>query len=220
MKKKVIWIVLALVLVGVLVGAGALYKKLSADGVPASPTASSAVLQTTEPDMPQTEPMETDLLQTEPTTEEAPQTEAETAGKKAAAADFTVLDADGNEVTLSSHFGKPLVVNFWTTWCGPCRSELPGFDAAAKTYADKIDFMMVNLTDGYRDTVDDVKAFVEESGFSFPVYFDTQQSAAAAYDVYGIPQTVFIYADGSVMRSYVGALPEDVLNGFLEELVQ
>ena len=202
MKKKVLWLVLAVVLVGILVGAGALYKKLSADGVPVSPAASTAVPQTA---------AETNLPQTEP---------AAPAGKKAAAADFTVLDADGGEVTLSSHFGKPLVVNFWTTWCGPCMSELPGFDAAAKTYAGKIDFMMVNLTDGYSDTVDGVKAFVEENGYSFPVYFDTQKSAATAYDVYGIPQTVFVYADGSVMRSYVGALPEDVLNGFLEELVQ
>lgn len=202
MKKKVLWLVPAVVLVGILVGAGALYKKLSADGVPVSPTASSAMSQTA---------AETNLPQTGT---------AEPAGKKATAADFTVFDADGNEVTLSSHFGKPLVVNFWTTWCGPCRSELPGFDAAAKTYADQIDFMMVNLTDGYSETVDGVQAFVRENGFSFPVYFDTQDSAAAAYDVYGIPQTVFIYADGSVMRSYVGAMPEDVLNGFLEELVQ
>ena len=156
------------------------------------------------------------------TARETQAAETETAapsGKKEAATDFTMLDADGNEVALSSHFGKPLVVNFWATWCYPCRSELPGFDAAAKTYAGQIDFMMVNLTDGANDTVDGAKAFVEENGYSFPVYFDTQGNAFAAYGLYSIPVTLFIRADGSIMQTYTGSMSEDVLNGFLEELV-
>ena len=213
MKKKVIWIVLAAVLVGVIVGAGALYRKLSGDAAPALPTVSAPW-----------ENGETSVEQrTEETVFDVPSTEAAEpappAGKKAAAADFTVLDENGDAVSLSSHFGKPLVVNFWATWCGPCRSELPEFDEAAKRYAGTIDFMMVNLTDGYNDTVDSVKAFVQENGYAFPVYFDTQESAAAAYGVYSIPLTVLIRADGTVMQTYTGSMSGDVLNGFLEELV-
>lgn len=99
----------------------------------------------------------------------APETEDP---NKNTAPDFPVLDADGNTVRLSDMFGKPVVINFWATWCPPCKRELPDFDRLCREYGDRVVFMMVNLTDGRRDTVDGTKKFVSEKGYTFPVYFE------------------------------------------------
>lgn len=117
------------------------------------------------------------------------------------APDFTVLDGEGNEVQLSDFFGKPIVLNFWATWCGPCKSEMPEFNEAYLEQGEAVQFLMVNLTDGTRDTVDSVKAFIEEAGYSFPVFYDTTYDAATVYGVSAIPMTLFIDADG-VLQAY------------------
>ena len=106
------------------------------------------------------------------------------------APDFTVYDADGKAVKLSDYVGKPVVLNFWASWCGPCQSEMPAFDAMYKKYGDRVTFMMVDLTDGSRDTVESAAAFIKARGYSFPVYFDTTLSAASTYGAYSIPMTV------------------------------
>lgn len=83
---------------------------------------------------------------------------------KNTAPDFPVLDADGNTVRLSDMFGKPVVINFWATWCPPCKRELPDFDRLCREYGDRVVFMMVNLTDGRRDTVDGTKNLFRRKG--------------------------------------------------------
>ena len=90
------------------------------------------------------------------------------------APDFTVLDYDGKEVKLSAFKGKPVVLNFWASWCGPCKSEMPDFNEIYQEYKDQICFMMVNLTDGTQETMEKAKAYVDGQGYSFPVYFDTK----------------------------------------------
>ena len=139
-----------------------------------------------------------------------------------AAPDFTVLDMDGADVTLADRLadGKPIVLNFWATWCGPCKSELPAFDKAAAEYADKVTFMLINLTDGYQETVDGVKEFMEENGYTFPVYFDTEYSAAVPYGASSIPLTYFVTSDGIVVGGYMGAMPEETLYSYLEQLLE
>ena len=147
--------------------------------------------------------------------------EALSGGEKTAgdAPDFTALDENGETVSLSSFFGEPIVVNFWATWCPPCASELPHFDKAAAEYEGRVRFLMVDLTDGLRDTVDGAKAYVAEKGYTFPLYFDTESSGAIAYAVYSIPLTVFIDADGNVRASRIGAMDEAMLYGYIEELI-
>lgn len=136
------------------------------------------------------------------------------------APDFTVLDNSGNEVKLSDYFGKPIVVNFWATWCGPCKSELPAFDSAYKKYKDNVEFMMVNLTDGTSETVDGVKAFVSENGYSFPVYYDTQSEAAYTYGISSVPMSVFIDKDGNIVNVRVGAMSEASLENEIKEITE
>ena len=120
--------------------------------------------------------------------------------------DFEVLDKDGNTVKLSDFYGKPILLNFWATWCPPCKAEMPDLQEAYETYGDEVCFVMVNLTDGSRDTVEVVKTFVADNGYTFPVYFDTQSSAAMAYGIYSIPTTFLISADGALLKSKSGMM--------------
>lgn len=138
---------------------------------------------------------------------------------KNTAPDFTVLDANGKKTRLSDKFGKPVVINFWATWCPPCRRELPDFDRLCIEYGDRVVFMMVNLTDGGRDTVDGTKSFVSKNGYTFPLYFDTESNAADAYNVSSIPQTTFIDANGNVYTTRVGAMNETVLRSYINALL-
>ena len=110
--------------------------------------------------------------------------------------DFTVYDAQGNAVRLSDYFGKPIVLNFWASWCGPCQSEMPDFEAKYQELGSDVQFLMINMTDGDRETVETASDFIAKKGYTFPVFYDTQYSAAIAYSVYSLPTTFFIDANG------------------------
>ena len=132
---------------------------------------------------------------------------------------FTIVNDNGTQVPSSSLKGKVILVNFFATWCPPCKQELPDFDKLCKEYGDRVVFMMVNLTDGYRDTVDGTKRFVSGKGYTFPVYFDTKDNAASAYNVSSIPQTTFIDANGNIYTTRIGAMNEATLRIYLNALL-
>ena len=134
--------------------------------------------------------------------------------EKYPAPDFTVFDGNGNKVRLSDFKGKPVILNFWATWCGPCQMEMPDLDAAYAKYGSSIQFLMIDLTDGARDTVESAKAFIEGKGYSFPVYFDINYDAVNTYGVSSIPTTYFIDADGNIAGGMIGAMsPETIQKG-------
>lgn len=147
-------------------------------------------------------------------------TEDKVEKEKQKAPDFEVVSENGEIVKLSDNIGKPVVINFWATWCGPCRVELPAFENMYKKYHDKVEFMMVNLTDGMREKKEDVKEFISENNYSFPVFYDTNQNAANAYNITSIPVTVFIDADGNIENYRVGGLRENKLKEYIEELLK
>lgn len=145
-----------------------------------------------------------------PTTPEVVEETETTEVDETMAPDFRVYDAEGNEVTLSGMRGRPVVLNFWASWCPPCKAELPDFDAAFRANPD-ICFMMVNLTDGASETMETASDFIESNGYGFPVYYDTDYDAANAYGVMSIPMTVFIDAEGHVRTYSVGMISAETL---------
>lgn len=135
-----------------------------------------------------------------------------------AAPDLTVYTADGTAVKLSDFKGKPVVLNFWASWCGPCKSEMPAFEAAYQSMGGDVQFLMVNLTDGVSETVETASAFLAEAGYTFPVFYDTAASANTAYDVSAIPATFFIDAEGCLVDSHTGAMDAATLQSHLDKI--
>lgn len=238
MKNKNIWIAVALVvLIG---GASALYRSLSRGNAPeqlrvegraqteAIETRQSAgsmqSAESTQAEMPQSaEGTQAEMPQsaegTQPAAEGqdviAPREESteaqETVAERSPAPDFTVQDAEGNPVKLSDFVGKPVVLNFWASWCGPCKSEMPEFDQVQAELGDEVQFLMVNLTDGSRETVATASKYIENQGFSFKVLYDTAGEGANTYGVYSIPSTYFIDAEGNAAAQATGVIDRDTL---------
>ena len=147
---------------------------------------------------------------TETKSETEPQTESENVEiSENHAPDFTVLDANGKEVKLSDYFGKPIVINFWASWCPPCQAEMPHFEEAYRNNPD-VQFIMLNCT--YYDTVEAANKFISDSGYTFPVFYDTSLDAMTANNVTALPTTYFIAANGEVVSYGVGGLTADELN--------
>lgn len=128
--------------------------------------------------------------------------------------DFTVTDKDGKQVNLSDFFGKPIVVNFWATWCSPCTSEMPHFEEAYKSYGEEVTFLMVNVGDDYEDAY----KYASGKGYTFPVLHDSSYSASYAYGVSSIPMTLFINADGELVNSRIGMLNKATLESNIAKI--
>ena len=135
------------------------------------------------------------------------------------APDFAILDMDGKEVRLSDFFGTPIVLNFWASWCGPCKAEMPAFQTAFETYGQDIQFMMVNMTDGTYETRLSAANFIQQMGYTFPVFYDPYYSAVNAYEIVSIPTTFFISADGYIVAQAVGKINALQLQNYLEMLL-
>ena len=120
--------------------------------------------------------------------------------------DAIIYDKDENPIHLSSFAGKPIILNFWASWCGPCQAEMPDFQKMYEEYGDEIHFVMINSTDGSRETIETADSFIQNSGYTFPVYFDLDYYASYAYQAFSLPTTYFIDANGNVIAKGSGTL--------------
>ena len=190
MKKKITLVGGILALILLLSGASILYNRMSEANLPVE----------------NTKPAETQASQ-------------EDEAEPMMAPDFIVLDREGAEVSLSDFIGKPVILNFWASWCGPCKSEMPEFEAAYQKYREEIQFMMVNLTDGNRETVETAAEYIAGEGYTFPVFFDTESDAAITYGATSIPVTYFVDAEGHLVAYGSGALSGEILQSGMEMIL-
>jgi len=141
---------------------------------------------------------------------------AENEDERIAYVDINLKDREGNAVALSDFIGKPIVLNFWASWCPPCKEEMPEFEKLYLECGDDVQFLMVDLVDGQQETVEIGAAYADGQGFTFPVYFDVSNEAAIKYGVRGIPATLFIDKDGYIVTGAQGALTEKALRTGIE----
>lgn len=199
--KKTIGIALALVAVLALAFVGYRYLSTHRGGTISSPDGVQEIVPMT--DAAETAP-DTARLETGETAEDY------------TAPDFTAYTLTGEAVRLSDFAGKPVVINFWATWCPPCRQELPGFENAWQQYGDDVVFLMVECGG---ETTEEVETFIAEGGYTFPVYVDSDGSGAAAYGINAIPVTALVDAEGNLFAYQVGAVEEDSLRGAIDMLL-
>lgn len=130
---------------------------------------------------------------------------AEKQDEQTEAPDFRMVSAGGEELSLSSLRGKPVVLNFWASTCGPCKSEMPEFQTAFEEYGSQVQFVMLNVPDFNGETRERALQLVEQNAYTFPVYFDVSAEAQVQYGVTSIPRTYFISADG-VLEAYAAGV--------------
>ncbi|WHX98269.1 redoxin domain-containing protein [Neobacillus sp. DY30] len=147
--------------------------------------------------------------------ENASQEAANMGGLKvgAKAPDFELKTLAGDTVKLSDLKGKKVMLNFWATWCPPCKAEMPAMEEFHKEAGDDVVILAVNI-----DPHLDVKAFIDENGITFPIPLDEEDRVNEAYQVLSIPTTYFIDTKGNIGNKYIGAMNLDAMKQYTKDL--
>jgi len=132
------------------------------------------------------------------------------------APDFELVSTDGETIRLSDFRGQPVIVNFWATWCGPCRAEFPDFQEASVDNADRLVIIGVNNTTA--DQPDQVVPFMQEFGITFPIVLDETGETVKEYRILGLPTTVFIDSNGIVNEVFTGPINKAYIESKISEL--
>jgi peroxiredoxin len=132
------------------------------------------------------------------------------------APDFSLKTLEGEAVSLADFKGKPVLINFWATWCGPCRVEMPELQQAAVDNAEGLVVIGINNTStDTRQLVDD---FVQELGLTFPIVLDEDGQVAETYRVLGLPTTIFVDRNGVVNEIFTGPINKAYIESKIPEL--
>lgn len=135
------------------------------------------------------------------------------------APDFKLKTLDGGEVSLSQFRGQPVLINFWASWCPPCRLEMPDLVRAYEAHkAEGFVILGIDLT--FQDSIPDVRAFVEEFQMTFPVLLDeTGVVTTEVYRLRGLPMSIFVDRTGIVSRVHIGAMTAGQIDEFVGEIL-
>ncbi len=133
------------------------------------------------------------------------------------APDFTLVDLEGNQVSLSDFRGKTVFINFWATWCPPCRAEMPEIEAIYQEYTDK-DVVVIGVDLWQSDDV--VRQYIQEDGYSWTFVTDTTGVVTANYEVKAIPTSFFIDKEGIIQVVHVGMMTKRVIEDELAKAME
>lgn len=227
MNAKQKWIMGAVALVLLLVIAGFGYQELQKEAERQEKSQIGELAQLEE--QVQTE----ELTQTEEETgtedfseetsekETASQEEEKEAAEYPEAPDFTVWDQDGNQTSLKEILeGKPAVINFWTSKCPPCKEEMPDFEEVYQEMKDQVQFIMVDSVGCMGETKESGRAYVEEQGFTFPVYYDLEMDAVINYGIQVFPTTYILNEEGLLVTGSRGMISKDILLELLGQAME
>lgn len=134
------------------------------------------------------------------------------------APDFSLVDLNGNPIELSDYRGEKVLLNFWATWCPPCKAEMPYMQEMYEKYReDGFEILAVNstVTEKSRDNVVD---FVAEYGLSFPIPMDEKNRVSSDYEIMAFPTSFFIDSDGVIRSITVGGMTKEHLEGEIKKL--
>jgi cytochrome c biogenesis protein CcmG/thiol:disulfide interchange protein DsbE len=132
-----------------------------------------------------------------------------------AAANFTLTLGDHSTLRLEDLRGRAVVLNFWASWCVPCRDEAPILARLAREYSDRgVTVVGISLWDAESDS----KAFLSQFGVDYPSGSDIGGRIAIEYGVTGLPETYFVRPDGTLSRRWIGPLSEDQLRTFIDDI--
>ena len=145
--------------------------------------------------------------------------------EKIAAVDFTLKDQYGKEHTLSEYKGKTVFLNFWATWCPPCKAEMPDIQKIYESYDKEGEDALVVLgvaspNIGGEGSEEEVKAFLEENGYTYPVVMDTTGEIFSSYGISSYPTTFMIDRDGNVFGYVSGMLSQDVMESIIKQTME
>lgn len=135
---------------------------------------------------------------------------------KTKAPDFTLKDFDGNNVSLSDFRGKKVFLNFWATWCPPCKAEMPDIEKIYQENKDDKDFVIIAVDLG--EDEETVKNFIDQNKYNFKILLDTDQSVGAQYNITAIPTSFFIDRDGNITNMRRGSMGEEEMREYIKAI--
>lgn len=147
------------------------------------------------------------------------ETSEDPGAKRQEAIDVTFYDSEGKAVKLSDYYGKPVVMNFWATWCGYCKKEMPDFQEVYEEYKDKVEFLFINSTDGSRETREKAETYLQEQGYTIPAFYDEDLDVVYTYSVNSLPTTMLLDKQGRVAAYAPGLVEKEALASALDALL-
>jgi peroxiredoxin len=129
-------------------------------------------------------------------------------------ADFELVSLTGETVKLSQYRGQPVMINFWGTWCPPCRNEMPLLQSTYEKYSPELVILAVNVN----DEIGQVERFVEEMDLTFPILMDDKGIVLSQFRVRGFPTTYFVDGDGVLREQFIGELNQEQINAYISKI--
>ncbi|MBN1371985.1 MAG: redoxin domain-containing protein [Anaerolineaceae bacterium] len=134
------------------------------------------------------------------------------------APDFELRTLDGSSLRLSDLRGQPVIVNVWTSWCPPCKREMPAFQRVYQEY-ESHGLVILAVDAIQQDSLDDVRLFVSNNALTFPILLDERSEVLSTYQISAFPSTFFVDQEGVIRKVVIGAVSEPLLRSQVEEML-